>query len=145
MSWEDILKQEKISLYKGDLESLHRYVMSGEFKEHMAAQFDKEDTTHKGMIVGHTGGKGNRPQEPLLDKTFTGVGLDDYVMQVEMALTKLGYLGYRENQPFDVTVEFIFMPMDSVMANMDSSGFPHTRNLARSFSREFQEINASEY
>ena len=145
MSWEDILKQEKISLYKGDLMNLHMYVMSGEFKKHMAEQFDKEDTTHKGMIVGHMGGKGYGPQQPLLDKTFTGVGLDDYVMQVEKALETLARLGYRANQPLDVTVEFVFMPMDSVMANMDSSGFPHTRNLARGFSREFQEINASEY
>ena len=134
MSWEGILKQQKVQLYKGDLMKLHMFVMSGQFKKHMAEQFDKEDTTHKGMIVGYTEGKGYGSQQPLFDGTFTGVGLDDYVRHVEKALRTLGRLSNHVNQPV-TEVEFVFMPVDSVMANMNES----------SFSRGFQEINASEY
>ena len=134
MSWEGILKQQKVKLYKGDLMKLHMFVMNGDFKKHMAGQFDKKDSKHRGMIVGYTEGKGYGPQQPLFDTTFTGVGLDDYVMQVEKALITLGRLSNHVNHPVK-EVEFIFMPVDSVMADMGSGGH----------STEFQEINASEY
>ena len=143
MSWKSILKQEKISLYKGDLMNFHQYVISGEFKKHMAEQFDKEDSKHRGRIVGYTEGKGYGPQQPLFDETFTGVGLDDYVRHVEQAVKTLARLGFRGKQP--MTVEFIFMPVDSVMANMEPTGFPTRSFGLYGRSREFQEINASEY